>query len=96
MNFRFTTTANDELVAAAEYYESASSGLGGRFLDELEAAIRRVQLNPDTWRQISENHRKCRIRRFPFALIYTLQDDEILIVAVMDLRRKPDHWKDRI
>jgi hypothetical protein len=42
VNYRFTTAADKELVAAAEFYESASSGLGGRFLDELEATVRRV------------------------------------------------------
>jgi len=84
------------MVVAAEYYESASAGLGASFLDELEATVRRIQLNRETWRKISENHRKCRIRRFPFAIIYSLEEDDILIVAVMDLRRKPEHWKDRL
>ncbi|MFT4589942.1 MAG: plasmid stabilization system protein ParE [Candidatus Binatia bacterium] len=96
MNYRFTTAANQELVEAAVYYDSASPGLGGRFLDELEATIRRIQLNSKTWRTISDSHRKCRIRKFPFALIYALEDDVILIVAVMDLRRKPNYWKDRL
>ena len=96
MNYRFTTAAAEEMVVAAEYYESASAGLGASFLDELEATVRRIQLNRETWRKISENHRKCRIRRFPFAIIYSLEEDDILIVAVMDLRRKPEHWKDRL
>lgn len=96
MNFRFTTAAAEEMVAAAEYYEAASSGLGASFLDELEATVRRIQLDTETWRKISENHRKCRIRRFPFAIIYSLGKDEILIVAVMDLRQGPERWKDRL
>ena len=33
--------------------------------------------------------------RFPFGIIYYQQDDEIIILAVMQLNKKPNYWVDR-
>lgn len=38
MNYRLTSLANREIETAVTYYEEAERGLGGKFLDELEAA----------------------------------------------------------
>lgn len=32
---------------------------------------------------------------FPYGIVYSLEQDEILITAVMNLRRHPDSWKSR-
>jgi hypothetical protein len=39
---RFTSAAEAELQEAIEFYETAENGLGGRFLNEVEAAVERV------------------------------------------------------
>ena len=36
------------------------------------------------------------INRFPFAVIYQIIEGEVTIIAIMQLNRKPDYWKDRI
>lgn len=33
--------------------------------------------------------------RFPFGIIYYQRDDEIIILAVMQLNRKPNYWQNR-
>jgi toxin ParE1/3/4 len=43
----------------------------------------------------AEHHRRCLTRRFPFGVIYTVGDDEIVVVAVMNLRREPNSWHNR-
>ena len=95
MTYRFLSPARAELAEALSYYESASPGLGLEFLDEVERTISRIALQPEAWTRISENHRRCLMRRFPFAIIYSVEQDELLITAVMNLRRHPDSWKGR-
>ena len=34
--------------------------------------------------------------RFPCAIIYSLLDDEILVLAVAHHRRRPFYWRDRL
>lgn len=95
MTYRFLSPAKAELAEATEYYENASPGLGLEFLDEIETTIARVMRQPEAWTKISENHRRCLTRRFPYGIVYSVEKDEILITAVMNLRRHPDSWKSR-
>jgi plasmid stabilization system protein ParE len=94
MTYRFTSAANKELESALQFYEQAQAGLGSKFLDELSATIDRVLAMPEAWKLISSRTRRCLFHRFPFGIIYRIRDDEILIVAVADLRRDPQKWED--
>ena len=95
MTYRFLSPAKAELAEATEYYENAVPGLGLEFLDEIETTIARIVRQPQAWTQVSENHRRCLTRRFPYGIVYSVEHDEILIAAVMNLRRHPDSWKSR-
>ena len=92
--FRFTSSALRELSEAILYYEQRENGLGTAFLDEVEATLERILLNPAAWHQLSSRTRRCRTHRFPFGLIYQILTDEILVTSVMDLRRDPARWED--
>lgn len=96
MTYRFLSPAQQDLAEAVEYYEKASPGLGLEFLDEVERTVSRILLNPEAWTAVGEHHRRCRARRFPYGLLYTVERDVVVITAVMDLRRNPDTWKKRL
>jgi plasmid stabilization system protein ParE len=93
VTYRFLSPAFRDLAGAVDYYNTASPGLGGEFLDEIEATIRRIVLNPEAWTKVSPSHRRCRTRRFPYGLIYSVEGDAILVAAVMHLHRHPNSWK---
>ena len=95
VNYRFLSPAKLELVEAVEFYEEAVPGLGLEFLDEVERTIARIDRHPKAWNPISENQRRCRMRRFPYGLIYSIDGGKIVISALMHFRRHPDSWKDR-
>src|SRR5215831_4700897 len=94
--YRFTSSALSELREATLYYEDQESGLGLRFLDEIDAAVDRILRFPQAWHPVSTRSRRCRTHRFPFGLLYQIRSDEILITAVMNLRRDPQRWRDLI
>ena len=91
--YRFTSAALSELKEALAYYEHEQTGLGLRFLDEIDSAVDRVLRFPYAWHPVSARSRRCRTRRFPFGLLYQIRTEEILITAVMDLRRDPRRWR---
>jgi len=35
------------------------------------------------------------VRRFPFGILYRIEPEQIVVVAVMHLRRRPGYWRDR-
>jgi plasmid stabilization system protein ParE len=93
MTFRFLPPAAREVREAARYYEEKVPGLGFEFIAELRSALRRILSHPQAWCPLDEEFRRCRTARFPYGMIYTIEDDKILIVSVMHLHRHPDAWR---
>jgi plasmid stabilization system protein ParE len=91
--YRFTSAALSELKEATLYYEK-ENGLGTAFLDEIDATVERILRFPHAWQLMSVRTQRCRTHRFPFGLLYQIRPNEILITAVMDLRRDPQRWRE--
>jgi toxin ParE2 len=96
MRIRFLEMARLELDDAIAYYNYESQGLGEAFLTEILNTLNRIGTFPEAWHPCSKRTRRCQTRRFPYGIIYHIRKDEILIVAIANLHRKPDYWKDRI
>ena len=96
MQIRFLEMAQIELDEAIEYYNYEMSGLGEGFLTEVLNAIDRIGEFPEAWHPCSKRTRRCQTRRFPYGIIYQTRKEEILVIAIANLHRKPDYWKDRI
>lgn len=92
----FLPAAEAEMLEAARFYDDRSRGLGHDFLDEVERTTESIVEQPYSGAKISGNIRRRILRRFPFGVLYTVEPDRILVVAVMHLRRRPGYWKDRI
>ena len=95
MKYSFHPLAVAELNEAIDYYEELQSELGLEFAKEIFSSIQRVIEFPKAWSPLSLNTRRCLVNRFPYGIIYQILDNEILIIAVMQLNRKPSYWKDR-
>ena len=95
MKYYFHPDAELEFEDAIDYYEERQNGLGYDFSVEVFSAIKRILNNPRAWTILEDDIRRCITNRFPYGVIYSEQDDEIYILAVMNLRRDPDYWKYR-
>jgi len=93
---RFLALAQRELDDAVTWYNDQADGLGQEFLDELDRAVRRSVRYPLSCPEITLGLRRCLLARFPYELIYGLDDDTIVVVAVAHLHREPRHWLDRM
>lgn len=96
MTYRILEPARDELRGAVDYYETAQSGLGEQFYDAFNIALDSVMENPLAWGEVMKDYRIRRLHRFPYGIVYRIEDAGILIVAVMHRHRHPDYWKERI
>ena len=95
MRLEFHPEALAEFRAAAEYYESQQRGLGSRFVNAIDAAVTRIAEAPESGRIIEDDIRRCLSKVFPYAVLYSIEPDYILVVAVMHCRREPGYWRNR-
>jgi toxin ParE2 len=95
MKVRFLEPARQELDETISYYNTELSGLGEAFLLEVLSAIERTRQYPKAWHPLTENTRRCQLKRFPYGLIYEAGEAEVLIIAVANLHRRPGFWRNR-
>jgi len=96
MTLRLHPSAIIEVRDAFDYYDAQRPGLGGEFTASLDAALEEVESTPFVRPIISHGCRRRMLHRFPYAVVYLAEADEIVVYAVMHLRRKPGYWTDRI
>ena len=96
MRHEFHPEALEEYREAASWYENREPGLALRFVSEVEDAIGRILDGPERWRIMEDDVRRCLTHVFPYSILYTIEPDFILIVAVAPCAREPGYWKDRL
>jgi plasmid stabilization system protein ParE len=95
MKVSFHPEAAEEYDEAIAYYEDCQTELGKQLTQEIDASIKLILAFPTAWTLLEGEIRRILIRRFPFGLLYISRNDEIYILAVMNLNRNPNYWKER-
>jgi plasmid stabilization system protein ParE len=96
LKVQFLETAKAEFREAVRYYNQQREGLGREFAAEVRKATQRIAKLPNAWPPISDNARRFLLRRFPYGIIYLVEDKTVFIVAVMHLARDPVVWQERL
>jgi toxin ParE1/3/4 len=58
------------IQAAAVWYEDQRSGLGSRFLDELDLVFQRIKDNPRQFPRVEGNVHRALFRHFPYGVYF--------------------------
>ncbi|WP_297325135.1 type II toxin-antitoxin system RelE/ParE family toxin [Nitrosomonas sp.] len=95
MRVIFTRLAKQELEDAVRFYELEYSELGRKFKEEVRKAVLRIAAYPEGWSIVRGDVRKCLLHKFPYKLLYAVDENHILIIAVAHQHRKPDYWLDK-
>jgi len=96
MKHRFHPEALEEYEDSACYYAGRQEGLELRFIECVESTIRLILRDPWRWRCFEDDVRRCLTPVFPSGILYTIEEDFILIIAVMHCSREPGYWRHRI
>lgn len=95
MQVRFEPDALSELAGAMDWYAARSGAAGRTFVAEIEHVIERLRESPLRWPTYLHGTRRALLRRFPFALVYRVGNDQIQVIAVTHLHRRPGYWRNR-
>lgn len=96
MTYRYHPHARKELDDAADYYDTVDLNLGDVFLGEIDECISRILMFPLAWAKLRGSVRGCRTHRFPYSLVYDLEEEQVFILAVMHKNREPNYWVGRL
>jgi plasmid stabilization system protein ParE len=89
MKLRYTNRSKDDVELAFAWYERQRRGLGFEFLDCIEVALQNIAAYPEMYQIRYSFFRGCPIRRFPFSIFYTIEDNQIVIHSAFDNRQDP-------
>ena len=87
MILRYTDRSKDDIEFAFRWYEIQRRGLGFDFLDCIEMSVCNILRFPEMYKISYSVFRRCVIRRFPFSIFYTIENEEIVIHSVFDNRQ---------
>ena len=95
MPVEYDEAAREDGLEAAAWYGEQQGGLQTRFLEKWRDAENRIAANPEIHRCLEGELRKCRFEIFPYALIFRIRGDELQVLTVMHMSRRPGYWKAR-
>ena len=90
MKLRYTRRALAELLAAHQWYEEQEPGLGREFLRVFRRLVDAVAEHPAMYPRHRDTIRRAFMRKFPYSVFYSVEDDMILVIAVFATSRNPD------
>lgn len=95
MRYAFHPEALSEYAEAVQYYTEQRAEVAQAFINAIEDAVYRIRESPTRYVAVDEDVRRCMTRRFPYGVLYTIEQDYVLILAIMHCSREPGYWKTR-
>lgn len=91
---RWHPAARRELIEAADFYDSRSPGLGAAFVDRVDLVLDRLRRYPSSGTP-DPSIRRAGVRGFPYSVIYRLEHEDLLVLAIAHQKRRPGYWMGR-
>ena len=95
IKYRYLAPARGELRNAAHYYRERSRRVASSFMISAQEAIDQNAEFPESAPVIRGQVRGKVVSRFPYTLMYRVEDNVILVLAVAHQKQRPEYWIDR-
>ena len=86
---RLLDLASQDLMDGFNFYEQQESGLGGYFLDSLFSDIDSLLIHAGIHPTYFQLYYRMLSKRFPFAVYYRIDGNDVLVYAILDCRKNP-------
>jgi mRNA-degrading endonuclease RelE of RelBE toxin-antitoxin system len=96
MKIEILEIARREYDEAKEFYQTEQLGLGSQFKEQIRHSLLRIQQYPQAWQSERKEIRRYLVHKFPYKILYSIQDNKIVVLAFAHLHRQPYHWVDRL
>lgn len=96
MKIRILPHARDDLLDGFHFYEKKKQHLGDYFLTCLYSDVESLKIYGGIHARPYRNLHRALSKRFPFAIYYTVNDQEVRVLAIIDCRRSPSWIRRRL
>jgi plasmid stabilization system protein ParE len=87
--------AEADLRAAKSWYDDLRLALGDRFISAVGSTVESISKSPLRFPTIYRDRRRARVRRFPYGIIFEVQEQRIVVIACFHYKRNPKRWRVR-
>ncbi len=96
-NHSISSLAQLDIDEALDHYKDISAALNKSLYQNIQKAIADIKLKPFLFQKINKQrpYRKINVDRFPYKIVYRVDQTELVIVAFAHHKRKPNYWKKR-
>lgn len=95
MRVKLTSSAHADIEDGFHFYNRQREGLGNYFADTIYSEISSLEFFGGMHNVVFGFHRLL-TRKFPYAIYYDIQGDDVIVYAVVDCRRNPDWIADHL
>ncbi len=81
--------AYNDIEQIRNWYDEQSSVAGDWFLEELYLYIKKLSKNPEQYKLVTNNVRRCLMKRFPYIIFFSTKQAAIIILRVRYAKQKP-------
>ncbi|HPA46861.1 MAG TPA: type II toxin-antitoxin system RelE/ParE family toxin [bacterium] len=85
----FVPETEQDLLSGYTWYEAKSPGLGGEFLRMFYAQAGEIIRNPRLYPIVHGRFRRCLLRRFPYSVYFTVENNRIIVFGIFRCARDP-------
>ena len=96
MTLRVRPEARADILDAARWYNEREVGLGASFISQVEAVFLRIERGSLRFRIAYRGLRVALSHRFPYAVYFAPEGDDVIVFAVLHHRRDRDVLDKRI
>jgi len=92
----FRVEAQTEFDEAFDWYEQQQAELGVDFLMCVAEVLEHIESMPEAYEVVFEGIRRAVVRKFPFLILYKVEPNYVVVLAVFHSKRDPQMWQDRV
>lgn len=85
-----------DLDDAVFFYESRVKGLGKKFYSQFLSCLEDIKTAPHNYNQVTKKVRRKLIKKFPYKIFFTIQDNTVYIIGISHTKRSGAFVKRRL
>ena len=93
MKVEYAPLAKEQLRLIQAGFEAGNSGRAKRFAAEIRRVTRLLRTYPQAAPRI-RNFRRLVLLRFPYSILYAIEEDRVYVMELVHQKEEPDYWAD--